>query len=459
MNQDRIFNRIASQRAYFQSGKTKPISCRRSALRRLRDGILARKSELLAALLEDLGKSETEAYVSELSMLLADIQYYDKNLPSLAKPQKVFLSLSQFPSSGQIIPCPLGCVLVISPWNYPVLLALAPAIAAIAAGNTVIIKPSEYAPKTAKALFHLLSEYLPKDLCTMIPGGVPETQLLLDQDFDHIFFTGGTEVGRLVMKKAAAHLTPVTLELGGKSPCLVDETANLSLAARRIVFGKFLNCGQTCVAPDYLLVQESVKEALLEALRREIALQYGTKPLESSDYGRIVNQRHFDRLCSLLDRQTIHFGGEVNRDTLQISPTILDAVLPDDAVMQEEIFGPILPVRTYEKLDDAMEEIRSRPHPLALYLFSQSKKTQQRVMQELSFGGGCINDTILHLSSPKLPFGGVGASGMGAYHGAAGFATFTHQKSVLTRSTRLDPSLRYAPYTKPKSKLLWRLLP
>lgn len=459
MNQDRIINRIASQRAYFRSGTTKSISFRRCALRRLRDGILARKTELLAALFEDLGKSETEAYVSELSMLLADIQYYDKHLPSLAKPQRVFLSLSQFPSSGQVIPCPLGCVLVISPWNYPVLLALAPAIAAIAAGNTVIIKPSEYAPKTARALFHLLSECLPKDLCTIIPGGVPETQFLLDQPFDHVFFTGGTEIGRLVMKKAAAHLTPVTLELGGKSPCLVDETANLSLAARRIVFGKFLNCGQTCVAPDYLLVQESVKEELLDALRREITLQYGTNPLESRDYGRIVNQRHFERLCSLLDRQTIYFGGEVNQGSLQISPTILDGVLPEDAVMQQEIFGPILPVRTYEKLEDGMEEIRSRPHPLALYLFSQSKKTQQRVMQELSFGGGCINDTILHLSSPKLPFGGVGASGMGSYHGAAGFATFSHQKSVLTRSTRLDPSLRYAPYTKPKSKLLRRLLP
>lgn len=458
MNQARIIHILTIQRNYFRQGETLSLAARKQALRSLRDGILAMEAELYAALNADLGKSETEAYVSELAMVLADIRYYLKHLNRLAKPRKVGLSLAQLPASGQIIPSPRGCILVISPWNYPLLLSLAPAIAAIAAGNTVIIKPSEYAPNTARVLYHILSDYVPKALCTMIPGGVAETQFLLDRPFDHIFYTGGAAVGRLVMQKAATHLTPITLELGGKSPCIVDETANLSLAARRIVFGKFLNCGQTCVAPDYLFVQESVKAALLSEIQREIAVQYGAEPLCSPDYARIVNQRHFDRLCSLIDFEKLYLGGETNVDTLQIAPTILDGILDEDVIMQEEIFGPILPVRSYQKLEDAMEEILSRPHPLALYLFTENANTKRRVMQELPFGGGCINDTILHLSTPALPFGGVGESGMGSYHGKAGFDTFTHYKSVLHGSSRLDIPLRYAPYTSQKSKLLRRLL-
>jgi len=458
MNQDRILRIVKTQRDFFQTGETLPLLGRLCALRQLRDAILSMQGDIARALYEDLGKSATESHLSEISLALSELRFFLRHLGRLTKVRSVPSSLAQLPGRAEIIPCPRGCVLVISPWNYPFLLAISPAIAAIAAGNTVILKPSEYAPATARVLHRIFSRALLPALGALVPGRAAETQLLLDQPFDHIFYTGGAKVGRIVMEKAAAHLTPLTLELGGKSPCIVDETANITLAARRIVFGKFLNCGQTCVAPDYLLVQESVQGALLSALRREIRSQYSEKPLDNPDYGRIVNQRHFDRLLALIDPKKLALGGASNPDTLQISPTVLCGVTSDDLVMQEEIFGPILPIISYQHIDDAVAEIASRPHPLALYLFSEDAETQRRLMQRMSFGGGCINDTILHLTSLHLPFGGVGESGMGAYHGKAGFDVFTHYKSVLTQSTLFDFPLRYAPYTSQKSRLLRYLL-
>lgn len=458
MQTDRILTLLAKQRTHFEAGDTRPLANRLSALANLRKGLLAMQTELHRALREDLGKSMAEAQLSEISLLLSELRYFLLHLGRLAKVRAVPVAITQMPAQSELYPCPLGNVLIISPWNYPLLLSLRPAIAAIAAGNTVIVKPSEFAPATARVLHRLLSRTLPPQLCALIPGGAEETEFLIDQGFHHVFYTGGPEIGRLVMARAAAHLTPVTLELGGKSPCIVDETANIPLAARRIVFGKFLNCGQTCIAPDYILVQESVRPALLLALRHEIHRQYGTHPLDNSDYGRIVNQRHFDRLCALIDRKKLVFGGERCEESLQIAPTILDRVASDDPVMREEIFGPILPVLSYEHLDEAIAEITSRPHPLALYLFSEHEPTQNLITGRLQFGGGCINDTVLHLCSPYLPFGGVGGSGMGAYHGKAGFETFTHYKSVLRKQPFPDNPLRYAPYTKVKRNLLQYLL-
>lgn len=458
MNQDRILRIVKTQRDFFQTGETLPLLGRLCALRQLRDAILSMQDDIQSALFEDLGKSATESHLSEISLALSELRFFLRHLGRLTKVRAVPSSLAQLPGKAEIIPCPRGCVLVISPWNYPFLLTLQPAIAAIAAGNTVILKPSEYAPATARVLHKILSRALPPALCALVPGKAEETQLLLAQQFDHIFYTGGATVGRIVMEKAAVHLTPLTLELGGKSPCIVDETANIPLAARRIVFGKYLNCGQTCVAPDYLLVQESVLRELLTALRHEIRAQYSENPLENPDYGRIVNRRHFDRLLSLIDAGTLAYGGASNQETLQIAPTVLCGVTPADPVMQEEIFGPILPIISYQHLDDALAEITSRPHPLAFYLFSENAETQRHLMQRMSFGGGCINDTILHLTSLHLPFGGVGESGMGAYHGKAGFDIFTHYKSVLTQSSYLDFPLRYAPYTSQKSHLLRLLL-
>lgn len=458
MQTERILQLIARQQAYFKAGETRPLATRLAALANLRKGLITMQTELHRALRDDLGKSMAEAQMSEISLLLSELRFFLRSLGRLAKVRNVPVTLSQMPAQGELYPCPLGNVLIISPWNYPLLLALRPAIAAIAAGNTVILKPSEFAPATARALHRLLARTVPPQLCTLIPGSAEETQFLIDQGFHHIFYTGGAEVGRLVMERAAAQLTPVTLELGGKSPCIVDETANIPLAARRIVFGKLLNCGQTCVAPDYLLVQESVRLPLIAALRSEIERQYGMHPLESPDYGRIVSRRHFDRLCALIDRKKLVYGGQSHVEHLQIAPTILDRVKPSDPIMQEEIFGPLLPILSFMDLEQAVEEIASRPHPLALYLFSEHEPTQNLVTNRLQFGGGCINDTVLQICSPYLPFGGIGGSGMGSYHGKAGFDTFTHYKSVLRKPLFPDNPLRYAPYTKTKRHLLRHLL-
>ncbi len=447
-----------AQKRYFEEGRTLPLSARLKTLAALLKGIAALEGEIHAALHADLGKSPVEAHFCEVSTARAALRHAMTHLKGWMRPPSVPLSLLQWPGRGRVIPHPYGSVLVLSPWNYPFLLALQPAIEALSAGNTVVIKPSEHAPHTAAVLEALFTRCLPPEVACVIPGGSETGAALLDYPFDYFFYTGGPEVGRLVMEKAARHLAPLTLELGGKSPCIVDETADLSLAARRIVFGKFLNCGQTCIAPDYLWVQESVQEPLMEALSREIIRQYGEKPLENPQYGRIVNRRHFERLFRLLENGDIRHGGVVREETLQIAPTLLESVTRADPVMQEEIFGPILPVLTYESLDEVVRALAPPPHPLALYLFSRNLSRSRKLLERLPFGGGCLNDTVLHIASHSLPFGGLGGSGIGAYHGRAGFDTFSHQKSILEKGPWPDPSLRYPPYTPGKARLLRRLM-
>ena len=344
-----------------------------------------------------------------------------------------------------------------SPWNYPLLLSLDPAVEALAAGNTVVLKPSAYAPRTSEALVKLFS-CLPDELACVITGGREENARLLDCKFDYIFFTGGAAVGRLVMEKAARHLTPVTLALGGKSPCIVDATADIALAARRIAFGKFLNCGQTCVAPDYVLCERAIHDQLVAELKTATLRLYSAHPLANPDYGKIVNRRHFDRINGLIDRDKVVYGGLSDPDALRIEPTILDGVSWDDAAMGEEIFGPVLPVVTFDSLDEALSIIDSRPHPLALYFFSSDRARIRRVLSTARFGGGCINDTIIHLATDQMPFGGVGESGMGGYHGRAGFETFSHFKSIVDKKTWLDLPMRYPPYTQKKDRLIRRFL-
>ena len=449
---------LEQQRAHFFSGRTLPVQARIQALDRLEQAILDHEEDLYRALQADLGKSRMEAFLCEISLTLSELRYVRRHVKGWSRRRPVLPSLAQFPGRCSVLPEPYGVVLILSPWNYPVLLTLEPLIGALAAGNCAVVKPSAYSPHTSAVLAALIGGALPPEHAAVVEGGRQENQCLLEQSFDYIFFTGSVAVGREVMTKAAAHLTPVTLELGGKSPCIVDETADLTVAARRIVFGKFLNCGQTCVAPDYVLVSRSVKEKFLSEISREIGRMYGPDPLQNSGYGKIINQKHFTRLVSLLDCGKVVAGGSCDPERLRIAPTVLDGVTPEDPVMQEEIFGPILPVLTVDSLDQAIAFVRARPRPLALYLFTSARTAERRVFRELSFGGGCVNDTILHLASSRLPFGGVGNSGMGAYHGKRSFLTFSHEKGVLKTSTRLDMPLRYPPYTPQKERWARRML-
>lgn len=432
------------QRQYFESGMTRELAFRRQALIRLREAVREREAVLFQALEADLGKSETEAYATELGMVYSEIRYLLGHLRQLARPKRAKTGLANFPSRGRILSEPYGSVLILSPWNYPVQLTLVPLAGALAAGNCAVVKPSAYAPHVSEAVRDLLEAVFPGDYVHVVTGGRAANQDLLRQHFDYIFFTGGKAVGRQVMEAAAKHLTPVTLELGGKSPCIVDETADIAMAARRIVWGKFLNCGQTCVAPDYVAVHASVKEPLIAAMERNLRALYGADPMESRDYGKIINEKHFDRLLGLLAGRQAQIRAD--RDRLKLAPVLLTDAGWEDPAMEEEIFGPILPVITYENLEDVKEQIRRRPRPLALYLFSRSKKQIRDITGSLSYGGGCINDTIMHLAAPGLPFGGVGESGMGSYHGRQSFAAFSHQKSVLSKSTLIDVPLRYPPY-------------
>ena len=445
---------LQKQRDFFHTGATLPVSARVTYLKKLQAAIRQQQDELCRVLYLDLGKSPTEAYMCEIGMCLEEIAYFVKHLPKLARDKTVKTAMSNFPAKSIIRPEPQGNVLIISPWNYPFLLSVEPLIDAVAAGNTVVLKPSAYSPHTSQAVRQLLQTVFPEEYVAVVTGGRQENQHLLSQPFDYIFFTGSTAVGKEVLRRAAENLTPVTLELGGKSPCLVDESARLDLAARRIVFGKFLNCGQTCVAPDYIWCHESIREPLLNALQREITAQFGSRPLQNPHYGKIINEKHFRRLTHLLNPDKIVFGGETNPQTLQIAPTLLSPATWDDPVMQEEIFGPILPVLTYRSLDEVIDTLHRRPHPLALYLFSEDRTHIRRITRHCQYGGGCINDTIMHLTTPYLPFGGVGASGMGHYHGKFGFETFSHHKSLLDRKTWLDMPARYQPYTSWKDKLL-----
>ncbi|MEG1069877.1 MAG: aldehyde dehydrogenase [Ruthenibacterium sp.] len=445
---------VLAQHRFFAAGNTRPLAFRKQALAALRTGIQRNEKEICAALSADLHKSDFESYLCEIGLVLSELTYMERHLQHLAKPKRVKTPLAQFAARSFVVPQPLGVCLVMSPWNYPFMLSIDPIIGAIAAGNCVILKPSAYAAQTSKILKRLISEAFDERHVCVVEGGRAENTALLEQKFEHIFFTGSVEVGKLVMEKAAHHLTPVTLELGGKSPCIVDETANIPLTARRLVFGKYLNAGQTCVAPDYLFVHEKVHDALLAAIQTEITAQYGADPLACPHLGKIVNEKHFARVCGLLEHQKIVCGGSSNAATQQLAPTVLDDVSPDSPVMQEEIFGPILPVMTFTSLDTVIDFINNRDKPLALYLFTTNKHAQSRILAECTFGGGCINDTVIHLATSEMGFGGVGESGMGSYHGKLSFSTFTHDKSIVQKANWMDLPVRYQPASKVKEKVL-----
>lgn len=451
-------NLLLAQRAFYYTGATLPVSYRRQALKKLRSAIDRYEDKLYGALLADLGKSASESYMCEIGLVKSEISFMLRHVRQYAKEKRVRTPLAQYVSRSFQKPSPYGNVLIMSPWNYPFLLTFGPLVDAIAAGNTAIVKPSAYSPHVSDVMKELLSECFEPEYVTVVTGGRAENNALLELDFNYIFFTGSQSVGKEVMKKASEHLIPVTLELGGKSPCIVDSTAKIELAAKRIVFGKFINCGQTCVAPDYILCDESVKDKLILEIKKQITLQYGEEPLSNKNYGKIINRKHFDRLCGLINQEKLVFGGQINREQERIAPTVLDNVTRGDAVMQEEIFGPILPVLTYTDLNEATAALQALPEPLALYVFSQSKNNIEKITSRVQYGGGCINDVLIHLATSAMGFGGVGASGMGSYHGKAGFDTFTHYKSIVDKKTFLDLPMRYAPYKSWKDILVRRFV-
>lgn len=445
---------VQQQKKYFRSGKTKNVEERLRRLAHLKQAIKKNEDNIIRALKQDLNKSEFEAYATEIGQVYEEINFVMKHLKKWAKPVSVKTPISQFPSRSFMVYEPYGSVLVIAPWNYPFSLAMAPLVGAIAAGNCVVVKPSEYSVHTSAVIENILEEIFEAYYVAVVQGEVEVSQKLLEEKFDYIFFTGNKTVGKAIMSAAAKHLTPVSLELGGKSPCIVDETAQIKLAAKRIVWGKFLNAGQTCVAPDYVLVHSSVKKQLMEYMIEYINSMYGESPLENSTYPKIITKRHYERLVSLLDHEKVLYGGESNPKTNQIAPTIVDGVTWEHALMADEIFGPILPVLEYETLEKVVEMVTAYEKPLACYFFTTSKKNEKYILSHISYGGGCINDTIVHLATPYMPFGGVGESGMGGYHGKASFTTFSHKKSIMKKSNLIDLPLRYAPYTEVKNKML-----
>lgn len=454
-----INNILEQQKKFFQSGATLSVDFRIEMLKKLKNALKLYEKEIASALYADLGKSDFESFMCETGLALSEIGYMIKNVRRFSKEKTVRTPMSQFAARSYLKPSPYGNVLIMSPWNYPILLTIDPIADAIAAGNTVIVKPSAYSPATSALLEKMLGGIFQPEYIAVVTGGRKENAALLDQKFDLIFFTGSQNVGKEVLRHAAEHLTPAVLELGGKSPCIVDDTAKIKLAAKRIVFGKFLNCGQTCVAPDYVLCQSSVKDELLREIILQIKAQFGENPLENPDYGKIVNEKHFDRVCSLIDAQKVAWGGKSDRARLKIEPTVLDNVTWEDAVMQEEIFGPIMPVLTFEKTEDIFSLLADKQKPLALYMFSENRENIRAVTERCSFGGGCINDTIIHLATSEMGFGGVGESGMGAYHGKAGFDAFSHTKSIVDKKTWVDMPVRYQPYKRGSSdKMLHMLL-
>ncbi len=445
---------VAQQKAFFQTGQTLPVAFRIDALKHLYQEILEHETEIQNALQTDLGKSDYEGFMCETGLVLSEISYMLKHIRSYSRAHKVPTPLVQFAAKSFVKPVPYGNTLILSPWNYPFLLTLEPLADAIAAGNTAVVKPSAYAPATGEVIGRLLGELFPPEYVAVVTGGRKENTTLLEQKFDMIFFTGSQSVGKEVLRHAAENLTPAVLELGGKSPCIVDETADIRLAAKRIVFGKYLNCGQTCVAPDYILCQESVREKLLDALCAEIKKQFGETPLQNPDYGKIINRKHMERLLGLIVPEKVVIGGEYDEQSLKIAPTVMDHVTMDDAVMQEEIFGPILPVLTFSAFDQLFPRLHNTPKPLALYIFSSRRDRIQAITSRIPFGGGCINDAVMHLVTSEMGFGGVGESGMGSYHGKAGFDAFSHKKSILDKKTWIDLPMRYQPYQRRFSRLL-----
>lgn len=454
MTEQEINAIVAVQRKYFQTGATLPVSFRIDALRRLYDAVSGSEKEIHDALRKDLGKSGFESYMCETGLVLEEISYMLKHVRRFAGEKRVRTPLAQFHSRSYKKPSPYGVTLIMSPWNYPFMLTLSPLVDALAAGNTAVVKPSAYSPNTSEVIRQILTKCFEPQYVSVVTGGRAENTCLLHEHFDYIFFTGSQSVGKEVMRSAADHLTPVTLELGGKSPCIVDQTANIKLAARRIVFGKYLNCGQTCVAPDYVYCHRSVRDRLIKEIVKQIRRQFGKKPLDNKNYGKIINEKHFDRILGLIDKEKVVYGGNSDRDALRIEPTVMDNVTFSDAVMQEEIFGPVMPVLTFDNLDEVIRNVNAMPHPLALYLFTSSKTAAKKVTARCGFGGGCINDTIIHLATTEMGFGGFGESGMGSYHGKTGFDTFTHYKSIVDKKTWLDLPMRYQPYRKMHGKMV-----
>lgn len=454
MTEQEIKDILQQQNHFFSSGKTIPAEFRLKQLESLKEAMIRHEADLAAALKEDLGKSRMESYMCEIGLTLSELTWMQKHLRSLMRSKRVSTPAAQFAAKSFRSPSPYGTVLIMSPWNYPVLLTLDPLIDAIAAGNTAVVKPSAYAPCTFDVMKTMIEECFPAHYVAVVDGGRAENQALLQQRFDMIFFTGGKTVGREVLRHAAEYLTPVTLELGGKSPCIVDSTAKIRLAAKRIVFGKYLNCGQTCVAPDYILCDKRIRDELITAILAEIEKQFGKEPLKNPNYGKIINEKHFERILGLINGEKLVYGGQSEPESLRIAPTVLNNITWDDAVMGEEIFGPLLPILTFDTLNEALDTVESHPHPLALYFFSEDKATQKKVLDTCRFGGGCINDTIIHLATSDMPFGGVGESGMGSYHGRVGFETFSHYRSIVDKKTWMDLPIRYQKYTGLKEKMM-----
>lgn len=445
---------VIKQREYFDTCKTFDVDYRITMLKKLKQAIIKNQDGIFEALKADLGKSETESYMCEVGLVLSELSYQIKHIKKWSKPTRKKMSLPNFHSKNFIVKEPMGVVLVMSPWNYPFLLTMDPVIGAIGAGNCCVVKPSAYSPNTSAVMNAILTEVFERGHVDVVEGGREQNTELLNQRFDYIFFTGSVNVGKSVMEKASKNLTPVTLELGGKSPCVIDEDVNLKLVAKRLVFGKYLNCGQTCVAPDYVLVSAKLKDELIKYVKEEIVKQFGQNPLENQDYGKIINEKHFNRLLGLIDEDKLVWGGRSDERECRIEPTILDNVTGEDVVMQEEIFGPIMPIITYDTIDQAETFIKEREKPLALYVFTNNKKVEDRFLKYVSFGGGCVNDTVVHLSTEQLAFGGVGNSGMGSYHGKKSFDTFSHEKSIMKKYNWLDLPMRYQPYTKSKLSMI-----
>jgi len=448
---------MSEMRAFFQTGTTLSVAWRKKQLKALRASISEHESDILKALYDDLGKSDFEGYATELGIVYSEIDQHLKHLDAWSRPKRVRSTALSFPSRSFIITQPLGVVLIMSPWNYPFQLTLAPLVAALAAGNCAVVKPSRHSSNTSRIIVEVLARVFPSDYVTTFEGGSEMNTALLNYRVDHIFFTGSPTVGKIVMQKAAVFLTPVTLELGGKSPTIIDEGANLKLAAKSVAWGKFLNAGQTCIAPDYILIKHDLQQRFIEELIGAIQGMYGTDPLNNSEFPKIINQKHFSRLTKLLEGATLTYGGQLDPKLMKIAPTILTE--PDllSPLMTEEIFGPVLPIIAFDQFEEAFSFVQERAHPLALYYFGNNRQNEKRVVHTLLYGGGCINDTVLHLSNPHLPFGGVGSSGMGKYHAKEGFSTFSHTKSILKKFTFLDIPLRYAPF-KGKFSLLKRFM-
>ena len=454
MRKQEISDIVKKQRIFFQSGKTLNVEYRINALKNLKKVLKEREDDINEALKKDLGKSMFESYMCEVGLTLSEISYMLKHIKKFSKNKTVYTPLAQFASHSYIQPTPYGVVLVMSPWNYPVLLSLDPLVDAIAAGNTVILKPSNYSYYTSLILKEILESVFDEEYVSVVMGGREENQALLDEHFDYIFFTGSKNVGHVVLEKAAKYLTPVTLELGGKSPCIVDQSANLALAARRIVWGKYLNCGQTCVAPDYVLCHKEVKDDFIKEVKKEIIRQFPKDYLMNDEYGKMISKKHFDRVKSLIDENKVIVGGRSDVNSLKIEPTVMDFVNVHDQIMQEEIFGPIMPILSFETIDEAIQLVNLYDKPLALYVFLSNKKNIHKVTTHIRYGGGCINDVVIHLATSEMGFGGVGESGMGSYHGKVGFDTFTHYKSIVDKKTWIDLPMRYHPFTSLNEKLL-----